>query len=129
MKTWAGCLSPLLILLFCCTPPLVQSLDTEEGNNTIYKTLMTNYIAMSWADFAITYYNLDCKREELNPIARLYIDKPALSVAFIALDNLIIGYITRKIYNKNKLAGIALIGLVTIAKGYILYKNVELLRR
>ena len=110
----------LIIILAILLPPLYA-----EENNVIFNTLMTNYIAMTWADFSITYYNLEQGREELNPIARLYIDKPGLTIAFLVLDNLVVSYVTHKIYKSNKIIGMGLIALVTIAKGYILYRNLQ----
>ena len=98
----------LIILLAILVPPL-----HAEENNVIYNTLMTNYIAMCWADLAVSYYGLDKGCKEMNPIARFYIDKPGLAIAFIAIDN------------RNKVVAIGLIVLVTIAKGYILYRNLQ----
>ena len=116
-------IGPLVIIFIVLVPPLYA-----EENNVIYNTLMTNYIAMSWTDLAITYYGLDKGREELNPIARFYIDKPGLAIAFIALDNLIVSYASHEMYKRNKVAAIGLMVLVTIAKGYILYLNIQELR-
>ena len=110
----------LVILLAILIPPL-----HAEENNAIYNTLMTNYIAMTWADLAVSYYGLDRGLEELNPIARFYIDKPGLAIAFIALDNLIVGYASHGLYRRNKIVAISLIALVTIVKGYILYRNLQ----
>ena len=112
-------LTPLLLLLMLIYPAPAQ------GEDAIYKTLMTNYIAMSWADLTVTYYGLDRGCKEMNPIARLYVDKPALAIAFIALDNLIIGYASHELYKRNKIVAIGLMALVTIAKGYILYRNLQ----
>ena len=112
-------LTPLLLLLMMIYPAPAQ------GEDAIYNTLMTNYIAMSWADFAVTYYGMSKGCTETNPIARLYIDKPALAITFIALDNLIIGYASRELYKRNKAVAIGLMALVTIAKGYILYRNLQ----
>ena len=110
----------LIIILATLIPPLYA-----EENNVIYNTLMTNYIAMTWADFSITYYNLEQGREELNPIARLYIDKPGLAITFLVLDNLVVSYASHELYKRNKIVAISLIALVTIAKGYILYRNLQ----
>ena len=112
-------LTPLLLLLMMIYPAPAQ------GEDAIYNTLMTNYIAMSWADLAVTYYGMSKGCTETNPIARLYIDKPALAITFIALDNLIIGYASRELYKRNKAVAIGLMALVTIAKGYILYRNLQ----
>ena len=111
----------LLIILLAI---LVPTLHTEE-NNVIYNTLMTNYIAMCWADLAVSYYGLDKGCNEMNPIARLYIDKPGLAIAFIAIDNLIVSYASHEMYKRNKVVAIGLLVLVTIAKGYILYRNLQ----
>ena len=110
----------LAILLAILVPPL-----HAEESNAIYNTLMTNYIAMCWTDLAVSYYGLDRGLEELNPIARFYIDKPGLAIAFIALDNLIVSYASHEMYKRNKVVAIGLIVLVTIAKGYILYRNLQ----
>ena len=110
----------LIIILAILVPPL-----HAEGSDAIYNTLMTNYIAMCWTDLAVAYYGLDKGRREMNPIARFYIEKPGLAIAFIALDNLVVSYASHELYKRNKIVAIGLIALVTIAKGYILYRNLQ----
>lgn len=85
---------------------------------------------MGWTDFTITSiaahrYNI----KELNPIARLYIDKPLVSIPLnIGLTTM--AYVASSIlYNKNKTLAYIIIIAVNIARGYALYNNLREMAR
>ena len=113
----------LTFLTILCLP-----LHANE-NNVIFDTLMTNYIAMTWVDFTLTYTLLNEGGHEKNPLSSWYIEKPALAIAFLTIDNVIVNWGCRKLYKANKTVGILTIIVVNLVKGYVLYHNIRELRK
>ena len=99
----------LAFLTLLCIP-----LHADE-NNVIFDTLMVNYIAMTWTDFTLTYTLFDKGGYEKNPLSSWYIEKPALAIAFLTIDNIIVNWGCRKLYKANKTVGILIIIAVNLS--------------
>ena len=116
-------------LVFLAFLPLLCIPLHADENNVIFDTLMTNYIAMTWTDFTLTYTLFDEGGYEKNPLSKWYIEKPGLAIAVLTIDNVIVNWGCRKLYKANKTVGILTLVAVNIVKGYVLYLNIRELRK
>ena len=110
------------ILLLLC--PLLYA-----DNDVIYDSLMTSYIAMNWVDLTLTYAILENGGYEMNPLAKRYVEEPALAVSGIILDNIAVNWGCKQIYKANKAAGIITLIAINLIKGYVIYHNLKVLAR
>jgi hypothetical protein len=90
---------------------------------------MVNYIAMTWTDFTLTYTLFDEGGYEKNPLSQWYAEKPALAVAFLTLDNILVSWGCRKLYKANKTVGILALIVINAVKAYVLYSNIKELQK
>lgn len=114
------------VLLLFLAGTLFADNRGEIKLDKVYEALQINHSMMAWTDFAITTTLLNkYKGREMNPIARLYIDKKMLAVTIILADNVLVHYLSTKLFKKNKtLAYITLIGL-SFVRAYIFYRNLR----
>ena len=94
-----------------------------------YLTLKTTNISMAWVDYGTTVVALnlsDGALEEINPIAKWYVNKPQFAIPITALSSIGFNLITDWIWKQGGkgIAIIVQIGLVVI-KGVVFYLNVR----
>ena len=118
----------LLILVGILAFPARAEIETPKS--TFFFSLKTTYTAMSWSDYTMTTIALDrYNLEEANPIARFYVRQPALAVTCLLISDLSIHLAGDWLYKKNKTAAFIVVGVLTLARAYVLYRNIRTVQR
>lgn len=111
-----------LLALLLVTPALAQEPPA------LFKALQIENTAMVWCDFTLTTFALSTgKYTEVNPIARFYVDKPAIAIPTIIAMDLVVHLGLRHLYKDNKTLAWGLLILFTAVRGYIFYLNLRTL--
>jgi len=111
-----GIIAVLILLL-----PIGLFADTPKR----YKTLQFSLIALDYVDICSTYHKISYDLREVSPLVRWYIKSPTMTVYVHVALNFAVIKISNMLYKKNKTVGwIALITL-TVAKSYIIYRNIK----
>lgn len=104
--------------------------EIETPKSSFFFSLKTTYTAISWADFMGTTIALDrFNLEEANPIARFYVRKPAIAVTYLLISDISIHLFGDWLYKKNKTAAFIVVGILTLARAYVLYQNIRTIQR
>lgn len=104
--------------------------ETETPKNSLFFSLKVSYTAMSWSDYAMTTVALSgYDVEEANPIARFYVQKPAIAVSWLLISDISLHLFGDWLYKKNKTAAFIVVGVLTLARAYVMYQNIRTVQR
>ena len=104
--------------------------ETETPKSSFFFSLKTTYTAMSWADYAMTTVALSgYDLEEANPIARFYVQKPAIAISWLLISDISIHLFGDWLYKKNKTAAFIVVGVLTLTRAYVMYRNIRTIQK
>jgi len=109
----------IFILLLMLTPIL----SADET----FKTFQLSQIVLDYIDVSISLYGIEKGYSEINPIGRLYIKSPQLTLAIHTALNIGTIMVTNFIYKKNKKLGWFVIISLNLIKAYVVYRNIKIL--
>lgn len=102
----------------------------DPHKDSLFFSLKVNYSAMSWADFSLTTVALNRYNvTEANPIARWYVEKPGLAVSFLLIHDISVHVFGDWLYKKNKTIAYIVLGVLTLARAYVMYQNIRTIQR
>ncbi len=113
-----------LVVLFC-----VSQLRGEDKEPFAFSMLRYQFSMEAWADFTITTVMVySGHARELNPVMRLYVDHPAVSVALFTVGDFTIQWGLSKLWKANKSWAWVVLGVLTAARAYVLINNLRQMR-
>jgi hypothetical protein len=109
-----------------CIPLAAKDTTTPPP---LFKGLQIQFTAVSWTDFAITSWAMRTGHfTETNPIARLYIREPVLSIAIFATADIVVHWGLTSLWQKNRTMAWILLIVMDSARLYVMYHNLRELR-
>lgn len=108
----------ILVLLLALTSSITAS-------DSLFKTFQLSYVAGNYLDWGLTRYSLSIGFTEVGPIARLYMEEPALSFAIYTGVNILTYKLTSILYKQNKTLGWITIIALNCVKAFVLYHNMR----
>lgn len=86
-------------------------------------------LALNVVDFGLTDMALGSGRyTELNPVARLYLKSPAISIPVVSIGNYAVGSALINLHGKSKPWAWVAAGLLIIGHGYVVYHNIRIMK-
>lgn len=101
--------------------------STLSAGDKTFKSFQLSYVTMDYIDVTATLYGISKGYKEANPIARLYIKSPPLTIAVHAALNFAIIKLSNIVYKRNKSLGLSIIIGLNLVKAYVIYRNIKTL--
>ena len=116
-----------MVLFFFCSASIWP---TPAKNPPLsFRILQYQCLALGWADLAITSMALSTGNfQEKNPIARTYINQPAVAITVHIAGEGTIFWGTTRLWQVNKPLAWGLLILFTGARAYVLAKNIKTIK-
>lgn len=116
---------PGLVLAFVLAVPA----GAADKPAPVFALAQASYSVLALGDCAVTIAGQRAGLRDINPAIRSLGGRPAATFAVYALSDLSVKYFGGLLYKKNKTLAYVVMGALVISRAYILYRNLEILRR